>query len=123
MLVACGYSQIPGVDFSENYSPFIHDITFRILLLVMMVLFLSAKIVDVEPAFLYGDLEEEILMDRPPGMFDAKPDESLLLGHCIYGLVQAARQYHKKMMEILQGIGFVGGIIYPCIFVRKHWKV
>ena len=50
-LVACGYSQIPGVDFSENYSPVVHDITFRLLLLAMILFSLSAKIVDVETAF------------------------------------------------------------------------
>ena len=84
-----------------------------------MIFYLSAKIVDVETAFLYGDLEEEIIMDCPPGMFDAKPNEALLLGRCIYGLVQASRKYHKKMTDILQGIGFVGGIIDLCLFVRK----
>ena len=31
-LVACGYSQIPGVDFEESYSPVMNDITLRILL-------------------------------------------------------------------------------------------
>ena len=32
-LVACGYSQIPGMDYTENqvYSPVIHDTTFRLL--------------------------------------------------------------------------------------------
>ncbi len=29
-LVAFGYSKIPGVNFSENYSPVINDVTFRI---------------------------------------------------------------------------------------------
>ena len=50
-LVACGYSQIPGVDYSANYSPVINDITFRMLLLTMMYFGLSGKIVDVETAF------------------------------------------------------------------------
>ncbi len=36
-LVACGYSQIPGVHFSENYSPVVHDVTFRILILDLIV--------------------------------------------------------------------------------------
>ena len=40
-LVACGYSQIPGVDYSANYSPVINDITFRMLLLTMMYFGLS----------------------------------------------------------------------------------
>ena len=47
-LVACGYSQIMGVDFTENYSPVIHDVTFHMLLLAMMLFGLTAKIVDVE---------------------------------------------------------------------------
>ncbi len=67
-LVACGYSQIPGVDFTENYSPVVHDITFQILILAMMLFGLSAKIVDVETAFLYGKLDEEIYMECTPGM-------------------------------------------------------
>ena len=51
-LVACGYSQIPGVDYSENYSPAVYDITFCVLILAMMIFGYSAKIVDVA-AFLY----------------------------------------------------------------------
>ena len=27
-LVPCGYSQVPGIDFSENYSPVVNDVTF-----------------------------------------------------------------------------------------------
>ena len=40
-LVACGYSQIPGVDFSESYSPVVHDITFRLLILIQMIFHLE----------------------------------------------------------------------------------
>ena len=46
-LVACGYSQIPGVDFTENYLPVVHDITFFLLLIAKMIYGLSAEIVDV----------------------------------------------------------------------------
>ena len=67
-LVACGYSQIPGVDFSGHFSPVVHDITFRLLIKVMILCGYSAKIVDVETVFLHGRLEEEICMDCPPGM-------------------------------------------------------
>ena len=30
-LVACGYSQIPGVDFNDVFSPVGHDVTFRLM--------------------------------------------------------------------------------------------
>ena len=99
-LVACGYSQIPGVDFSQNYSPVVHDITFRLLILMQMIFRLESKIVDVETAFLYGELEEEIYMDPSPGLKNVEDDDVLLLKKCIYGLVQSARQYHKKAVKI-----------------------
>ena len=56
-LVACGYSQIPGVDFTENYSPVIHDATYRILLVVQIIFGLDLRIIDVETAFLHGNLD------------------------------------------------------------------
>jgi len=31
-LVCMGYSQIPGVDFSDNYAPVGNDITFRVIM-------------------------------------------------------------------------------------------
>ena len=120
-LVACGYSQIPGVDFSESYSPVVHDITFRLLILAMMILGLSAKIMDVKTAFLYGKLEEEIYMECPQGL-PSKPNEVLILDKCIYGLVQSVRQYHKKAVKILKKIGFEGGEVDPCLYMRRCAK-
>ena len=45
-LVACGYSQIPGVDFTELYAPVINDVTSRILLAIMILQKLKGKIID-----------------------------------------------------------------------------
>jgi len=42
-LVACGYSQIPGVDFTELYAPVINDVSWRILIIAMLVQKLEAK--------------------------------------------------------------------------------
>ena len=63
--VACGYLQIPGVDFSESYAPVINDVSWIILIISMLVWKLDAKIIDVSTEFLYGDLEEEIYMKCP----------------------------------------------------------
>ena len=57
-LVPCGYSQVPGVDFSKNYSPAVNDVTFCIMLLMVLHFGYSAKIVNVRTALQYGDLEE-----------------------------------------------------------------
>jgi len=66
---------------------------------------LDSVLVDVETAFLMGDLEEEIYMEYPEGM-DAEDDEVLLLLQAIYGLVQASRQYWKKYVAAMKKLGF-----------------
>ena len=71
-LMACGYSQIPDVNFSKNYSPVVNDITFCILLLMVLHFGYSAKIVNIETVFLYRNREEEIYMECPKGMSNVK---------------------------------------------------
>jgi hypothetical protein len=46
-LVACGYSQVPGVYFQESFSTVIDDVTFRILLITILTWNLKGKIVDI----------------------------------------------------------------------------
>ena len=121
-LVAFGYSQIPGVYFSESYSPVANDIIIRLLLVEMILFGLSAKIVDVETAFLYGELEEEVYMQNPEVLEDSYDYEALLLLTTIYGLVQAARQYYKKARGILRKIRFTGGDVDPYLFIKKSSK-
>jgi hypothetical protein len=77
---------------------------------------LEAKIIDVETAFLLGDLEEEIYMLCPEVHSE---NEVLLLLHSIYGLVQAARQYYKKFTSSLRKIGFKGGYPDPCLMYQE----
>jgi Reverse transcriptase (RNA-dependent DNA polymerase) len=59
-LVACGYSQIPGVDFQDFYSPVVNDAVFRIVVILQILWGLTAVIIDVETAFLHGELKESI---------------------------------------------------------------
>lgn len=120
-LVACGYSQIPGVDFQESYSPVVNDVAFRIMVIFQMAHKLDSIILDVEAAFLNGDLDEEIYMECPKGM-NSKQDEVLLLRKSLYGLVQAARQFFIKYTQILTKIGFVQSYAEPCLFIRTYEK-
>jgi Reverse transcriptase (RNA-dependent DNA polymerase) len=117
-LVACGYSQVPGVDFKESYSPVINDIVFRVIIICQIVWNLTAKILDVEVAFLNGDLDETIYMECPDGVKHDN-DEVLLLNKSMYGLVQAARQFFIKFSNILKNIGFKQSTAEPCLFYKQ----
>ena len=94
-LVALGYSQIPGGDYTDNSAPVAHDVSLRIALPRMMVGKLDSLVMDVETAFLYGEIDEEIFMKSPVGMEEIDPGSSsercyqLVKG--IYGLCQAPR--------------------------------
>jgi len=67
-VVACGYNQIPGVDFTKNYAPLVNDVTMRILIIAMIVWALDALVIDVETSSISVNLEKEIYMDLPEGM-------------------------------------------------------
>ena len=46
-----GYSQIPGVDYTDNLAPVAHDVSFKIAPARMMVEKLDSLVMDVETAF------------------------------------------------------------------------
>jgi len=94
-----------------------NDMTWHILLVAMIVWGLDAIIVDVETAFLHGDLEEEIYMNLPHRM-DGESDKCLLLLKALYGLVQGAWQWRKKFVSILKHIKFKGGFANPCLMIK-----
>ena len=75
-LVAQGYSQIPGIDYTDNFAPVSHDVLFRIELARMMEKKLDSLVMDVETAFLYGDIEDEIFLKSPVGMEAIDPGSS-----------------------------------------------
>ena len=49
-------------------------------------------------------------------------NDYIILEKSIYDLVQAARQYNKKAVEILKKIGFTWGNVQPSLFMKKNEK-
>jgi Reverse transcriptase (RNA-dependent DNA polymerase) len=97
------------------------DTSFRIILLLIQKLKLPAWSIDVETAFLNGDLNEEIYMRIPEGFEgEGKGNSILKLNKSIYGLVQAARQWHNKFEEIIVKQGFKGNNVEPCVFHKQE---
>ena len=59
-LVAQGFTQRPGVDFNETYSPVMSGITFQYLISLAVQNRLSIQLMDIVTAYLYRSLDSDI---------------------------------------------------------------
>jgi hypothetical protein len=113
-VVACGYSQIPLVNFKESFALVVNNVSFRIMLIAKLIWDVQASIVDVEMAFLHGDLQEEIYMNISEGM-QQDSNNCLLLKKTIYGLFHSAREFYNNLLSTLKSMGFTENKSDPCL--------
>jgi hypothetical protein len=91
-LVAKGYSQIPGIDYNDVFSPVVKHSSIRTLLSIVAINDYELEQLDVKTAFLHGDLEEDIYMDQPEGfIIPGKEHLVCKLKKSLYGLKQSPR--------------------------------
>ena len=67
-LVAQSFSQRPGIDYEDRYSPVIDAITFRFLMSLTASKNLEMQLIDVLTTYLYGSLDNDIYMKLPEGL-------------------------------------------------------
>ncbi|KAK4390014.1 Retrovirus-related Pol polyprotein from transposon RE2 [Sesamum angolense] len=66
-LVAKGFTQTYGVDYFETFSPVARLNSIRVLFSLAVNLSWPMYHMDIKNAFLYGDLNETVYMEQPPG--------------------------------------------------------
>ena len=134
-IVTLGFMQIPGVDYTESFSPVVTDTGLRIVF--GLVLFHEddewiCVSYNVEAAFLEPSMKGlEMFIEIPEGLKefgfisseDAK-DHCILLEHSMYGNVDAALRWIITKTEYLTGksIGMIQSKADPCIFYKRDNK-
>jgi hypothetical protein len=106
-LVAKGFSQIPGIDYTDVYSPIVKHSSIRTFLSLVAMHDYELEQLDVKTAFLHGDLEEDIYMDQPEGfVVPGKEGCVFKLKKSVYGLKQSPRQWYKRFDSFMLSNGF-----------------
>ncbi|KAG8497793.1 hypothetical protein CXB51_007423 [Gossypium anomalum] len=120
-LVAKDYSQIPGVDFTDVFSPVVKHSSIRALLSIVAMHDLKLERLDVKTAFLHGELEEDIYMQQPEGFIvSEKEDYVCLLRKSLYGLKQSPRQWYKRFDSFMASHDFKRSSLDSCVYFKKN---
>ncbi|CAK9827482.1 Retrovirus-related Pol polyprotein from transposon TNT 1-94 [Anthophora retusa] len=128
-LVARGFSQVPGIDFSETFSPVARMSSIRMMMGLAVEYGLKIRQYDFTNAYLNGDLEEEILMEIPeelPSILDSKElhgireNQVCLLKKALYGLKQSGRQWYQKLDSKLRELLMKPLNADPCVYIHKE---
>ena len=106
-VVARGCSQIEGVDYQEVFAPTAKFTTIRLICSLACSLGWPLEQADIDTAFLWSELDEDIYMEQIEGYVDpAYPDYVCKLRKSLYGLKQAPHLWYELLAKTLRRHGF-----------------
>ena len=120
-MVAKGYSQKHGVDFTEVYAPVARMDTMRMIIALAAHQNWQIFQLDVKSAFLHGELNEDVYVEQPRG-YEKKGSEHLVykLHKALYGLKQAPRAWFSRIEAHFIAEGFQRCDSEQTLFTKKN---
>ena len=119
-LVAKGYAQTYGIDYSETFSPVAKIDTIRVLFSIAANRDWPLYQFDVKNAFLHGEIEEEVYMQAPPGYSEEfTQGEGCRLKRALYGLKQSPRAWFGRFTNAMRKFGYRQNNSDHTLFLKK----
>lgn len=118
-LVARGFSQIPGQDYTETFAPTARTDTLRLFLSMAAAEDLECYQFDIKNAFTESHLKEEIYLSAPKGL-NVKKGHVLQALRSLYGLKQAARDWNLLIKKELLSWNLTQSLADPCLYTHPN---
>nr|GEV31183.1 ribonuclease H-like domain-containing protein [Tanacetum cinerariifolium] len=119
-LVAKSFCQREGIDYDETCSHVVKMSTIRSLIVVAVKNNWPLFELDVNNAFLYGELEEDVYMKIPEGyVSESNENKVCRLKKSLYGLKQAPRKWNEKLVGVLSKCEFTQSLNDHLLFVKS----
>ncbi|KAL8101414.1 hypothetical protein AgCh_033340 [Apium graveolens] len=118
-LVAKGYVQQKGIDYNEVFAPVARLDTIRLLLALSAKEGWEVHHLDVQSAFLNGELQEEVYVTQPEGFVKEGLEQKVYkLVKALYGLRQAPRAWNARLDKCLRELGFKRCLHEQAVYTR-----
>jgi hypothetical protein len=117
--VAKGFKQQHGIDYTETFAPVVRYDSLRSILALAASRDLHLLQIDVQTAFLYGEIDQELFIHQPEGYVTEDSENYVCrLNKGLYGLKQASRLWNKKIHRSLVNLLFTQSEADPCVYIR-----
>jgi hypothetical protein len=122
-IVGKGFTQVPGTDFYETYSPVFSYTSLRTVLARAAANDLQLDQWDLKSSFIQQDIDvDHLYLETPEGyskfLDDGVTPAALHLKKSLYGLVQSSRLLHQRLAKFLKSNGFRQLVSDQCVFVK-----
>ena len=120
--VAKGYSQAPGIDYHETFSPTVRITSVRILMQLAIQMGMVVHQMDVKTAYLNAPIDCELYIEQPEGYERKGPNGQKLvckLKKSLHGLKQSGRNWNCLLHGYLTQERLIHSLADPCVYVKS----